>query len=137
MDAAAEMGRRLAQSGKVDEAIRAYADAFTLPDGNASEEERVSIRRRMGELYEKQKGSQAGLGDLVLQAYDRNAGLLLERREALKAMDPNSGVTNPMRFTLTGCERRKVADVHAAGQSRGVGFLGHVVRPVPGAASAL
>ena len=108
VDAAAELGRRLAQSGKADEAIQAYADAFTLPDGNATEDERLNIRRRMGELYQKAHNSQAGLGDLVLQAYDRNAALLADHRDALRSMDPNMGITNPMRFTLTGVSGQKL-----------------------------
>jgi thiol-disulfide isomerase/thioredoxin len=100
-DAAVELGRRLVQLGKVDEAIRAYADAFTVADPQASEADRAAIRRVLGELYQKAKGSEAGLGDIVLQAYDRNAAITVDRRIALQQFDPNIGATNPMQFTLT------------------------------------
>jgi thiol-disulfide isomerase/thioredoxin len=101
VDPALELARRLAVLGQTDDAIRAYADAFTIPDPRATDSDRAEIRRRMGELYRKAKGSEAGLGDIVLQAYDRNAARLAERHAALKRLDPNLGVTNPMQFTLS------------------------------------
>jgi thiol-disulfide isomerase/thioredoxin len=107
-DPALELGRRLAALGKVDEAIRAYAGAFTIPDSRATDADRVEIRRRLGELYQKAKGSEAGLGDVVLQAFDRNTALLAERRLALKQFDPNHGVTNPMEFTLNSVKGEKL-----------------------------
>jgi thiol-disulfide isomerase/thioredoxin len=107
-DPALELGRRLAALGKPEEAIRAYADAFTIPDAQATEGDRVEIRRRLGELYQKTKGSEAGLGDVVLQAFDRNTALLAERRLALKQFDPNHGVTNPMEFTLNSVKGDKL-----------------------------
>jgi thiol-disulfide isomerase/thioredoxin len=109
VDSALEMARRLTVLSKVDEAIRAYADAFTITDSRATEADRVEIRRRLGELYQKAKGSEAGLGDIVLQAYDRNAALLAQRRLALKLFDPNLGVTNPMEFTLKAVNGDKLA----------------------------
>lgn len=108
VEAAAELGRRLAQTGKSDEAVKAMADAFTLPDTNVSEVDRTAIRQRMGEVYRKWKGSEAGLGDVVLQAYDRNVALLADRRIALKSVDPNLGVSNPMQFTLNGVTGEKL-----------------------------
>lgn len=109
VDPALEMARRLTVLSKVDEAIRAYADAFTIADSRATDADRVEIRRRLGELYQRAKGSEAGLGDVVLQAYDRNAALVAQRRLALKLFDPNLGVTNPMEFTLTAVSGEKLA----------------------------
>ena len=34
----------------------------------------------MGELYRKAHGSEKGLGDIILAAYDRTAGLIEERK---------------------------------------------------------
>jgi thiol-disulfide isomerase/thioredoxin len=103
-EAAAELGKQLARLGRVDEAVRAYADAFSMPDGEAAEADRAAIRRRMGELYQKAYDSEKGLGDVVLRAYDRTSALLAERKLALKQVDPNLGLTNPLEFTLTGLD---------------------------------
>ncbi len=108
-DPALELGRRSALLGKTEEAIRAYADAFTVPDTKASDADRAEIRRRLGEMYQKVKGSETGLGEIVLQAYDRNSALLADRRMALKQFDPNLGVTNPLNFTLNGVGGEKLA----------------------------
>jgi thiol-disulfide isomerase/thioredoxin len=109
VDPALELARRLTVLAKADDAIRAYADAFTIADAHATDADRVEIRRRLGELYQKAKGSEAGLGDVVLQAYDRNSALLAERRLALKQYDPNLGVSNPMEFTLNAASGEKLA----------------------------
>jgi thiol-disulfide isomerase/thioredoxin len=98
---AAELGRCLAETGKMDAAIRAYADAFIIPDANAEDADRVVLRQRLGDLYRKAKGSETGLGDIVLEAYDRDTALLAARRAALSKLDPNFDVTNPMQFTIS------------------------------------
>jgi thiol-disulfide isomerase/thioredoxin len=100
-EAAAEMGRRAVQLGKTDDALQAYADAFTLAE---TEPERGAIRRRLGELYTSKKGSETGLGDLVLKSYDRTSALLASRKAVLREIDPNTGVSDPMDFTLHGLE---------------------------------
>ncbi len=99
-DPALELARRYAAAGKTDESIRAYADAFTVPDAKASDADRLEIRRRLGAAFRKATGNEAGLGEIVLQAYDRNAALMAQRRLALKQFDPNSGATDPIDFTL-------------------------------------
>ena len=109
VDPALELARRLTVLGKMDDAIRAYADAFTIPDAHATDADRIEIRRRLGELYQKAKGSEAGLGDIVLQAYDRNSALLAERGLALKQYDPNLGLSDPMEFTLNAVSGEKLA----------------------------
>ncbi len=108
-EAAREIGVLLAKSGKDEEAVRFYAEAFSIPDERNHDEDRAADRARMGELYRKLKGSEAGLGDLVLQAYDRTAQLLHERDIKIAQLDPNARLTNPMDFTLTGLEGGKLA----------------------------
>jgi thiol-disulfide isomerase/thioredoxin len=117
VEAAAELGRRYQQSGKPDDAIRAFADAFTIPDTAVSDADRALIRRRLGEIYQKAKGSETGLGDLVLQAYDRNTALLADRRLALRQFDPNLGFTNPMDFVLSGLRGDKLAMASLLGKA--------------------
>lgn len=100
-ETAAALARELAAAGKNSEAVAAYADAFTATDQQATEADRAAVRRLMGELYQRWKGTETGLGDIVLQAYDRNAARMADRKSKLKQFDPNLGVTNPMEFTLS------------------------------------
>jgi thiol-disulfide isomerase/thioredoxin len=105
---AGEMGRWLVKLGRLEEAAQAYADAFTVPDPRLTDIERATYRRRLGEAYTKWKGSEAGLGDLVLQAYDRNLAKITDRTLALKKFDPNLGLTNPMDFTISSVNGEKL-----------------------------
>jgi len=86
----------------LEEAARALADAFTIPDRHTTDADRERDRGRMGDLYAKAKGSEAGLGDLVLAAYDRNVALVHARELRMRAGDPNAQLTNPMQFKLRG-----------------------------------
>jgi thiol-disulfide isomerase/thioredoxin len=101
-ESAREIGRMLARSGKDEEAVRYFAEAFAIPDARNRDADRAADRARMGELYRKLKGSEAGLGDVVLEAYDRTTQMIRERELKLKQLDPNAKLTNPMDFTLTG-----------------------------------
>ena len=56
----------------------------------------------MGELYRKLKGSEKGLGDLVLEAYDRTHALLAARNLRLRENDPNAQASKVLDFTLSG-----------------------------------
>ena len=108
-EAAREMGRWLARSGQAEEAIRRYADAFTIPDPRTRDADRAGDRARMGELYRKLKGSEAGLGDLLLEAYDRTTTLVAERQMKLRQLDPNAQLSSPMQFQLSSLEGPKLA----------------------------
>jgi len=99
---AREWGRWLGRSGKELEAVNHLADAFTIEDPNSSEIDRGKDRMRMGELYSKATGSEKGLGDLILQAYDRTQALMSERIARLKAQDPNATASKVLEFTLPG-----------------------------------
>jgi thiol-disulfide isomerase/thioredoxin len=97
-----ELGFVLARAGKYEEAAKAYVDAFTVPDTKATDAEREANRKLMSENWRKAKNTEAGLGDLLLPAYDRNRALVTARRKVLRDMDPNREATNAMDFTLTG-----------------------------------
>jgi thiol-disulfide isomerase/thioredoxin len=108
----AEAAREIAwwqeKLGNFADAARAMADAFTIPDPEATGDRRARDRIRMGELWVKAKGSQAGLGDLVLEAYDRNLGIVRAREMRMRAGDPNARLTDPMQFTLSGLDGSKL-----------------------------
>jgi thiol-disulfide isomerase/thioredoxin len=87
--------------GKHDEAIQRLADAFAIADPQASDEDRSADRKQLGEMYRKgHNGSEKGLGDEILAAYDRTSETVAKRESQLRALDPNLGVTDPMKFTL-------------------------------------
>src|SRR5574340_194842 len=101
-EAAREIGRWLSRSGKEEEAVAHIADAFTISDPRNTDTERAKDRARMGDLYRKLKGSEKGLGDLILEAYDRTAGVQAARRLRLRETDPNANASGVMEFTLSG-----------------------------------
>jgi thiol-disulfide isomerase/thioredoxin len=98
-ESAREAAKWLAKAGKGIESARHYADAFVAPDNTAAL--RAKDRVLMAENYRKEKGSEAGLGDLVLEAHDRAVALGAKRLARLREFDPNTGVTNPIDYTLT------------------------------------
>lgn len=99
-DGARETGFWLTKLGSKAEAIEFYADAFTLEDSRTTAEDRARDRARLGALYIGLNGSEKGLGDLILAAYDRTSALLKQRRADLEAKDPNALATNIEDFTL-------------------------------------
>jgi thiol-disulfide isomerase/thioredoxin len=108
-ESAREIGRWLSRTGREAEAAPHYADAFTIPDPRQTDADRAADRARLGELYRKLNGSEKGLGDVVLESYDRTTALLKERKLRLRQLDPNAQVSNPMEFTLTGLQGDKLA----------------------------
>jgi thiol-disulfide isomerase/thioredoxin len=108
VEAAREAARWFAAAGKNQEAIQYLAYAFTIGGFKSTDPDSVSDRDKMAELYRKQTGSEAGLGDLVLKAYDNTSNLFATRRTQLRELDPNSQVKDPMRFTLSGVDGEKL-----------------------------
>ena len=92
-----------------EDALLRLADAFAIPDARASDADRATDRKLLGDIYRKLHGSEKGLGDMILSAYDRTAAQLEERLKRMKSVDPNTGVTDPMDFTLTGVDGSKLA----------------------------
>jgi len=107
-ESAREIGRWLARSGKEEEAIPHLADAFVLADPKSSDADRASDRKRMGDLYRKLKGSEKGLGDLILEAYDRTSLQMAERKSQLGRSDPNIQASGVLDFTLSGLKGDKL-----------------------------
>jgi thiol-disulfide isomerase/thioredoxin len=107
-DAAREIARWDERLGKTEDAARALADAFTVPDSHTTDADRTRDRGRMGDLYRQAKGSETGLGDVLLEAYDRNVALVHSRELALRSGDPNAQLTDPMEFTLTAVEGERL-----------------------------
>lgn len=107
-EAAREAGRWLSRLNRNAEAIDFYALAFTLEDPQSTEIDRGRDRKHMGELYTRIHGSEKGLGDLILQAYDRTTALTSERLARLKLKDPTMNATGIFDFTLPTLAGKKV-----------------------------
>ena len=105
---AQEWAEVLIHAGRQAEAIEHLADAFVIPDPYATDDKRQGDRLLLGELFAKLHGSEKGLGDLVLSSYDRVSTIVETRRKKLLALDPNSAVADPMEFTVTGLDGKKL-----------------------------
>ncbi len=102
-EAALALGEIAEEEKHADEAIRQYATAFSLAaqepaDANDPPLDRDLLRQRMGNLWRFTHDSNAGLGDVVLSAYDRS-------RDVAKADKPdapvyNKDVSDPLQFNL-------------------------------------
>ncbi|MCW5979237.1 MAG: TlpA family protein disulfide reductase [Bryobacteraceae bacterium] len=103
-ESAREAGRWLSRLGRDEEAIRAYAEAFAIADPDRTDAMQAADRARMNELYLKHHDSEAGLGDLILEAWDRAAGLLEAKRAAIRKADPNYDLSTPSEFVLSALE---------------------------------
>ena len=88
--------------------MQRLADAFAIPDMRASESERQTDRLKLGELYSKKNGSEKGLGDFILSAYDRTSSLVELHRKKNLALDPNSAVQSPLEFTISALDGKKL-----------------------------
>jgi thiol-disulfide isomerase/thioredoxin len=101
-EGAREAARWLVKKGDSQKAIERLAEAFTVLDSRATEDERGKDRLKMGELYIKLNGSEKGLGDVILGAYDRTRAEVSERTARAKATDPNADAAAILDFTLPG-----------------------------------
>ena len=108
VEAAREASRWLSAAGKDQQALQFLADAFTIGGLHSADAGGAGDRARMGELYRKLHGSDTGLGDLILKAYDATSSQLAARRAELREFDPNAELKNPIQFTLSGLEGDKL-----------------------------
>ncbi|HEX3377190.1 MAG TPA: redoxin family protein [Candidatus Acidoferrales bacterium] len=102
-EAALTLGEIAEEEKHSDEAIREYATAFMLAgqeqaDPSSPAMDREMLRLRMGNLWHYSHPSSAGLGDILLSAYDRSH----EALKADKADAPvyNKDVNDPLQFSL-------------------------------------
>ena len=105
-ESAREVGRWLGRSGQEKEAVEYLADAFVLTNIDS---ERATDRARLGELYRKINGSEKGLGDVILAAYDRTAARMKDRQARLSVTDPNAAASKALDFTLSGLKGEKLS----------------------------
>jgi len=102
VEAAREASTWYAELGDHQHALEYMANLFSIDQlhSASADAQKVQDRARLAELYRKLKGNEAGLGDVVLEAYDRTSSEWNNRRAALRAFDPNAQVADPLQFTL-------------------------------------
>jgi thiol-disulfide isomerase/thioredoxin len=116
VEAAREASKWLTAGGKTEESIRYLARAFTIAELKAADADGARDRANLGALYKKWKGSETGLGDMILQAYDQTSAAFQARHEQLKTLDPNAYAKEPLQFTLTGVQNEKLPLVTLKGK---------------------
>ncbi len=84
-----------------DEAINYYLQAFVIALDRNEEIDLKAVRRKLSQLYAAKKGSETGLGDHLLKAYDAYVKEREERATRLELPNLNAGVTDPLKFKLT------------------------------------
>jgi thiol-disulfide isomerase/thioredoxin len=92
--AALQLGEIAELKGDRDAAIQQYLLAFVLPGQEGATVDRSEVRRKLGNLWQLAHGSEKGLGEEILAAYDRLAAASKPANEA------NKGVTDPFAFIL-------------------------------------
>jgi thiol-disulfide isomerase/thioredoxin len=98
---AREWADALEHLGRHQEAIEHLADAFAIADPRATDEDHTLDRQKLGEMYRAlHGGSETGLGDEILAAYDRTSVTLAKRQDQLRVLDPNLGISDPMKYTV-------------------------------------
>jgi hypothetical protein len=108
VEAAREAARWLSAAGKDQQAIQYLADAFTIAALQSANPDGANDRTRMAELYRRLNGSDTGLGDIILKAYDETSGQLAARRAEIRKYDPNAQAKDPMSFTVSGLDGEKL-----------------------------
>jgi len=98
---AVALGELSEKRRNIDEAIDYYLQGFAISLNTDEKLDLKSLRRKIGQLYSAKNGSEVGLGDRLLKAHD---AYLKEREDRLAKLDPpniNTGVGDPLKFTLT------------------------------------
>ncbi len=84
-----------------DGAIDYYLQAFAIVLATGEELDVKAIRRKLTEIYTAKHGSETGLGDRVLNAYDAFIKDRSERLAMLERPNLNEGVKDALLFKLT------------------------------------
>jgi thiol-disulfide isomerase/thioredoxin len=98
---AVALGELAEKRKNIDEAIDYYLQGFVIALNTNEEIDLKSLRRKAGQLYSVKHGSEVGLGDRLLKAHDTFVKEREERLAKLEIPNINSGVADPLEFTLT------------------------------------
>ncbi len=94
-DAALQLGEIAEMQKKTDAAIEQYLLAFVIPSMEGAEVDRAEVRKKLGNMWQLAHGSQAGLGERILETYDR-----LYPPTKSDDANPNASAKEPYAFVL-------------------------------------
>lgn len=94
-DAAKQLGEIAELQKQPEQAIEQYLIAFVIPPQEGSTVDRAEIRKKLGNLWQLSHGSQAGLGERILETYDK-----LNQQTKVSTDDPNTNAKDPYAFIL-------------------------------------
>ncbi len=106
--AAVVLGELAEKRKAIDEAIDYYAQAFAIALVTNEDVDAKAIRRKLSQLYAGKHGSEAGLGDRLLKAYDAFVKEREERLAKLEVPNINEGANNALGFKLTKLDGSKL-----------------------------
>jgi thiol-disulfide isomerase/thioredoxin len=93
--AALQLGEIAEIQKKTDQAIEQYLIAFVIPSMEGANVDRAEVRKKLGNMWQLAHGSQAGLGERILETYDR-----LNQLSKTDDADPNHDAKEPYAFVL-------------------------------------
>jgi thiol-disulfide isomerase/thioredoxin len=99
--AAITLGEIAEKRKNPEDAIDYYLQAFVITLVSDDEIDLKAVRSKLTELYTAKHGSEAGLGDRMLKAYDAFIKDRNERLAKIERPNPNEGVKDPLMFKLT------------------------------------
>lgn len=102
--AALTLGELAEKKKNLEEAIDYYVQAFVISLVSDEELDRKTLRARLGQLYSTKHGSENGLGDRLLKAYDAYSKEREEHYAKIEGPTPNVGATDPLTYKLTKLE---------------------------------
>lgn len=93
--AALQLGEIAEVQKKNDLAIEQYLIAFVLPSLEGAVVDRADVRKKLGNVWQLAHGNQSGLGEGILETYDR-----LSRETKSDVTNPNADAKEPYAFVL-------------------------------------
>ena len=106
--AALVLGELAEKRKAVDEAIGYYAQGFAIALATNEEIDLKFLRQKLSQLYASKHGSEIGLGDRLLKAYDAFVKEREERLAKLELPNINEGANSALSFKLTKLDGSKL-----------------------------
>lgn len=106
--AALVMGELAEKRKALDEAIEFYTKGFVIALVTDEEIDLKAVRQKLSQLQTAKSGSETGLGDRLLKAYDAYVKERDERLAKLEQPNINDGATNALAFKLTKLDGSKL-----------------------------
>lgn len=106
--AAITLGELAEKRKNIDEAINYYAQGFVIALASKEQIDLKATRKKLAQLHTSKTGSEAGLGDRLLKAYDNYIKERDERLAILEQPNINEGANDPLSFKLTRLDGSKL-----------------------------